>query len=125
MKENIHNKAFGNWGEKEALKFLKKLGYRIEDKNFRSRAGEIDIIAYDKDVLVFIEVKTRRNEDFCPAVFAIDRKKQQTMQRVALFYLCVKGIKERDCRFDVVILTKSDKIKTDIELIRNAFSVED
>ncbi len=70
-------RAVGKAGEDNAVKYLQKQGYRILERNFRCRFGEIDLIARDKGVLVFIEVKTRRSRAFGPPAMAVTPEKQR------------------------------------------------
>jgi len=73
----------GQTGETVAVRYLKKYGYKIIETNYRNSLGEIDIIASDKDVIVFVEVKTRRNNLFVHPKEAVTQKKQLTISRVA------------------------------------------
>jgi len=120
-----HSKTeFGRWGEKQAIRFLKRQGYRILQKNYVSGLGEIDVVAVDGDVLVFIEVKTRTGEDFGGALSAVGRAKRRKMTQVARGYLARHGTPETPCRFDVVGITRVEGKKTpEIELVRDAFSL--
>lgn len=103
----------GEKGEQLAAEYLNQNGYKILKRRFRTRIGEIDIIAKDKDCLVFVEVKTRRNT-FCgfPAE-AVTWRKQQKIIKTALWFL--KGIGNLDlkCRFDVIeiLITSGSAIK--------------
>ncbi|MBW1971631.1 MAG: YraN family protein [Deltaproteobacteria bacterium] len=116
----LTKKKIGNKGEDIAVEFLKKHGYRIIERNFRSSEGEIDIIALDKGTLCFIEVKTRRSVNFGLPLDGVDFFKQQQIIRVAQSYLIKKRITEVQSRFDVVsIFITSSNI--DINLIKNAF----
>lgn len=108
----------GKKGEESAVRYLKKRGYRIIERNFRCKLGEIDIIAMDKNYLVFIEVKKKESPIFGNPVEAVDEKKQKQMEKVALSFLKYKGLRDVDCRFDVVSITL-DKI----ELIKDAFQI--
>ena len=76
MKRLLH-KLFGDRGEREAAKFLRKLGYRILDRQHRDRFGEIDIIALDGRQIVFVEVKTRSSSDAGQPFEAVDATKQR------------------------------------------------
>ncbi|MCG3121239.1 MAG: hypothetical protein ALAOOOJD_04245 [bacterium] len=113
-------KTLGNWGEQRATEFLEKLGYQIIDRNFRYGHGEIDIIADDKGMLVFVEVKTQKSDAMGEAFTWVTRKKQRQIGRVALAYLTVNGIKDRDCRFDVIAVAKGLN-GVEIKHIVNAF----
>lgn len=112
----------GKQGEKLAVDFLKKRRYKIVEKNFRCKFGEIDIIALEGKTLVFVEVKTRSSHEFgCPQAGVTPRKKAQ-MAKVAFFYLQENRLFDRDARFDVVAIYV-DQGKKRIELIRNAFEL--
>jgi putative endonuclease len=93
--------TLGPRGENVAAKYLRNLGYRIIERNFRCRAGEVDIIARDGKTLVFVEVKTRKESDPEPEA-RVDLEKQQKIARVAKFYLSRFGIPQPPVRFDVV-----------------------
>jgi putative endonuclease len=108
-------------GEEEAYFYLRKLGYTIVARNFRSprRRGEIDLIGYEKDILCFIEVKTRTTRAVAPAEAAVDEDKQRDLTQVAEEYL--RRLKTTPAsRFDVVSIYYEDG-KTDITLFRRAF----
>lgn len=105
------NKQTGGIGEAIAVNFLKKKGYDIVETNFHSRTGEIDIIARDKDVLVFVEVKMRTSDQFGLPQEAITNYKLVHMKRTALSYLKLHGLLDMvDIRFDCVAIlgTKQD-----------------
>lgn len=100
--------ALGAWGEEQAVKYLKKNGLKIVERNFRTPVGEIDIIARERNVLVFIEVKTRRSEQFGTPQEAVGARKQRQIIRTAQWYL-QQHRKDSQARFDVVaILCQSD-----------------
>ncbi len=110
----------GKEGEKIAAAFLKKNGYRICDINFRCILGEIDIVARDKDEIVFIEVKTRKSGELGYPEQAVGIRKQKKMSHLALWYLQQKKIDDADARFDVVAVTMLPS-GNEIKLIKNAF----
>jgi putative endonuclease len=111
----------GEIGEGLAVKFLKKKGYKIIKQNYRTRIGEIDIIAREGDTLVFIEVKTRESIAYGRPFEAVDYFKKRKIANVALLYL--KQLKEiPPCRFDVVSIY-FDQGSPACELIRDAFEV--
>ncbi|MEA1964278.1 MAG: YraN family protein [Candidatus Aerophobetes bacterium] len=116
----LQRKELGKRGENSAVKFLKGKGYEIIERNYRCPVGEVDIVAKDKRTLVFVEVKTRTSTNFGLPEEAISYRKRQHLSRIASFYLVYHKIKEANCRFDVVSVLMSDKIK-DIHLIKNAF----
>lgn len=114
-------KAFGQKGEEIACKALEQGGYRIIEKNFRCRQGEIDIIAEEKGTLCFVEVKARSSEKFGLPEEAVTRWKQKKLLTVAVIYLEIKKIKSQDMRFDIVSVDlKTEKTK----IIQNAFEVD-
>ena len=90
----------GAWGEECAAAYLRRRGYRILARNYRCRFGEIDLIAWDKSVLCFVEVKTRTNTQMGLPREYVTAGKQARIRKTALFYLCDNGL---DCpaRFDV------------------------
>lgn len=106
-----------------ALSHLVKQGYSIEVKNYRCPFGEMDIIAKEKGVLVFVEVKTRISERFGAPKEAVDYHKQQKLIRIALYYLACLGKKEEQeiCRFDVVSVSWNHLSGWVVELIKDAF----
>ena len=113
---------FGKFGEDLAARHLKKQGYRLLCKNYRTRFGEIDIIAKDGDTIVFVEVKSRRTSSFGHPKYAITPEKQKRISKTALYYL--KTTRQNHCRarFDVVTINSVNK-KTDIEIVKNAFEL--
>ena len=117
-------KKLGNRGEKIAAKFLRKQGYQIIEKNYRSRLGEIDIVAKEDESIVFVEVKTRCSTDFGLPEEALSYDKRRRLSKLALGYLAHRRIKDTNCRFDVVSILmdnkKVSKVKH-IKLIKNAF----
>ena len=117
---------FGRWGEKLAARFLRRQGYRIIRRNFLSPAGEIDIVAREGDVLVFVEVKTRTGDDFGGPLAAVGHGKRRKVAQAARSYLARHRIPDAPCRFDVVGVTRVEGRKEpEIELVRDAFSLND
>jgi putative endonuclease len=98
----------GNRGEDRAADALLALGYRIIERNFRCRAGEIDIIARDGDTLVFVEVRTRGSARTGSAVATVNAAKQARLARVAQVYLSVRRPTFETCRFDVIGITADE-----------------
>jgi putative endonuclease len=118
----------GKMGEKLALTYLRGLGYKILESNYRQRFGEIDIVADDGGTLVFVEVKTRIGRRHGAPSEAVTLQKQRQLSKVALAYTETYGLVDRPARFDVVgiffVDTKSASMKTpEIELYRNAFDL--
>jgi putative endonuclease len=99
----------GNRAEKFACSFLSAKGYKIVLRNFRTRFGEIDIIAKDRDVLCFVEVKFRKNTDFGRPEDFVDFRKQKKLVKTAKIYLAKEQISDTDIRFDIVAVEPSGK----------------
>ena len=116
-------RLFGQEGEATAERYLRRKGYRIVAKNLRSTLGELDLVAEDGRVLVFVEVKARRSEDFGGAIHAVHRQKQEKLIQLASQYLAKHHLTDRTCRFDVVLLQGTDASAPQIEHIQNAFDV--
>ncbi|MDD2190353.1 MAG: YraN family protein [Eubacteriales bacterium] len=100
--------SLGCLGERMAERYLIKKGYRILKKNFRCMMGEIDIIAMDGTELVFIEVKTRKNQNYGLPCEAINAEKIRHIKRTAAYYTMVSGEDYQDIRLDVIeiLITK-------------------
>ena len=92
----------GRQGEAAAEEALVRAGLRILERRFRSRFGEVDLVALDGDVMVFVEVKTRRGLRFGSPAEAVIPRKQARLARAALAYLSRHGMLDRCSRFDVV-----------------------
>jgi putative endonuclease len=114
--KNVYKKLLGKRGEVTAAKFLKKSGYIVVCENYRSLSGEADLIAYDKNALVFIEVKTRSNENFGLPCEAVGHEKQSRYIKIAKEYIYKNRLEEVDVRFDIIEIL-NDKINH----IKNAF----
>lgn len=99
-----NNRQVGDAQETRAAFELQKLGYRILERNFRCKIGEIDIIALHKGYLVFVEVKYRKNARTGYAAEAVTWKKQQNISRVADYYIRMHCRKIPSCRFDVAAI---------------------
>ena len=111
----------GQKGEKLAIKYLKKSGYKIICTNYRCPAGELDIVAQHQEYLVFVEVKTRSSRQFGTPFDAVDFRKQRQISRAGEYYLIEKEIGECDIRFDVIAILIEEKRVPQVEHIRNAF----
>ena len=115
--------AVGKEGEDIAVDFLKKSGYRIVQRNYKNKLGEVDIIARDKETLSFIEVKTRTSLAFGYPQEAITQAKQRQLNKVALSYLKQYNLLHTSARFDIVsILLDNNHSAPEVSLIKNAFS---
>ncbi|MBM4322996.1 MAG: YraN family protein [Deltaproteobacteria bacterium] len=119
----MQKKELGQKGEEIALRFLKKNGYRILQKNYVCKMGEVDIVAREKDTFAFIEVKTRRSTSYGPPQMAVNQKKQEQLSKAALHFLKKNGLEEAKARFDVVAILLGPR-GDEIELIRNAFDLQ-
>ena len=110
----------GAKGEELAVSYLRKQGYKIIDRNFRSRVGEIDIIAIDKDTLVFIEVKARSSNEFGSPLDAITYWKMNSLIKTAQYYKLKNPRLPEAMRIDAVAITLDhfNDLKT-IELVKN------
>lgn len=107
-------------GEEIATKYLQKLGYKIIERNFRQGYGEIDIIAIDKDTLVFVEVKTRTSEKFGTPLEAITYFKLKTLIKTAEFYKQIHTNLPQSLRIDAIsILLDFNKKLNKIDHIKN------
>jgi putative endonuclease len=111
----------GQEGEGIAARYLRRLGYSIVKTNFKTRIGEIDIIAWEGDTLVFVEIKSRESLTFGQPFEAVTMRKRRKIANVAMLYL--KEIHDiPPCRFDVVSVYY-EKGRAECELIRDAFEV--
>ena len=115
--KNFHKKLLGRIGEKSAVKFLKKLKYKILETNYTNHVGEIDIIAKDNDTIVFVEVKTRSSDTFGMPSEAVNYEKQRKYFIIASYYLERFGYTENECRFDVI-----EVLNGEINHLKSAFS---
>ncbi len=113
---------FGEKSESIAVNYLKKQGYKIIEQNYRTKLGEIDIIAKEKDIIAFIEVKSRKSKNFGNPKWAVTPKKQRTISMVALQYLKTTMQSNVKARFDVVSIISSND-NPSIEIIKNAFEL--
>lgn len=112
----------GRENETMAVKFLKRRGYQILDRNYRTPNGEIDIVAKCGRVIVFVEVKSRGTGRYGKAKYAVTSLKQGRISKVALTWLKSHGKLGDRARFDVVTIDDADE-KPQIELIKNAFEL--
>lgn len=111
----------GKSGEDVAVEYLKKKRYKIVNKGFRFLRGEIDIIAYDGDTLVFIEVKTRKSPRFTQPEESVTPAKRKQLRRVAQGYLLLEHIQDVECRFDVLSLSYDELEGYTVKHITDAF----
>ena len=103
-------KRLGRWGEKQAEKLLKAKGLKILTRNFRCNTGEIDLVMADVDgTIVFVEVKTRADEDFATAESAVNHTKKKRLFSAAKYFITTHNIADRDFRFDIVTVVLNPK----------------
>lgn len=100
--------SLGRWGENQAAKFLRKKRFKIVERNFTCRMGEIDIIARDNDSLVFVEVKTKFGPGHPPPRYSVNLRKQRRIILVAKYYLKQLSSPDVRCRFDVIEIIAGD-----------------
>jgi putative endonuclease len=115
----------GEWGEEVAAQFLKSKGFKVVGRRVKLGRDEIDILAMSGEVLVFVEVKTRKSEDFGRAASAVDKRKRQILSRAAFHYLRKLRARPTYFRFDVVeVVGEIDKPDPVIRHIENAFTLD-
>lgn len=116
----MNKRHAGTKGEDKAVQYLKKMNYKILERNYRSHFGEIDIIAKDKNHTVFIEVKSRANPLFGSPQESVVNKKKRRITLTAIDYLQRNQLTHTPTRFDVIAINPDNTI----ELIKNAFDAE-
>lgn len=121
---NNYNQNFGKSSENEALRYLKKQGYRILELNYKTTLGEIDIIARDKGTICFIEVKSRSSLLYGQPKEALDKHKQHKISQNAVIYLKQNNSLEERSRFDVLSVIRDENKRLSFELLKDAFCLE-
>jgi len=116
------NKHTGAVGEDMAVSLLEATGYKIIERNYRCLFGEIDIIARDGSVIVFVEVKSRRSKLFGEPELSVDLNKQKKLSKVALHYLGEQNLHNTNARFDVVAILLIPG-RDEVRHIENAFDL--
>src|SRR5438552_3472242 len=124
--------SLGERGEALAAEYLVKSGYRLVVSNFKvpvgrnskgvQVTGEIDLIALDGEALCFIEVKTRRSDEFTPVITNVDLRKQRQITRTAKVYRRMFGVRDMEYRFDVVTVLMPKYAEPEIELTKDFWS---
>ena len=122
MSVSNSKQVLGREGERIAEEYLKKKGYKLIERNYRCKGGELDLIVLDRRVVVFVEVKTRTGHGFGSPFEAVEYHKQQRMIRAAQVFLSEKKLHQRDARFDVVGVSWPGGGPV-IEHIENAFEL--
>jgi putative endonuclease len=116
---------FGQASEMQAEQFLLAKGYRILDRNVRTPLGELDLVAEDQGVVVFVEVKGRSTEAFGGALLAVDHRKRVKLTKLAAQYLARRHWSDKTCRFDVVLVQGRPSDQGRIEHLQNAFDISE
>jgi putative endonuclease len=124
VRDSGRHVRLGQRGEEAAERHLVDAGYRILERRYRTRTAEIDFIAEDGDVLVFVEVKTRSSLLFGRPCEAVDGRKRARIALAASHYLARHGAADRACRFDVVEILESAGRPGRVRLIRDAFEAD-
>lgn len=114
---------FGRRAESDAEALLRRKGYAILGRNVRSPLGELDLVAKDGDVLVFVEVKARRTDAMGGAIHAVDGRKRAKLIKLAAQYLARHRLGDVVCRFDVVVCQGGRDRSDRLEHLQNAFEV--
>ncbi len=115
-------RELGRSSEDEAVLFLRRNGFRVLERNYRCRLGEVDIVARDGDYVVFVEVRSSRTGSFVHPKYSIGPRKMRTIGKVALNYLKEKGLLDHRSRFDVVTVVKEGEAAS-VEWMKSAFEL--
>ncbi len=115
-RSDLSKRARGQWGEELAATHYRRLGYAILDRNWRSPSGELDLVVERHGVVVFSEVKTRRDDRYGPAAAAVGPAKQRRIRQLAIEWLDAHQRARAGIRFDVVAITG-----VRVEVIESAF----
>ena len=125
-RENLlaNRKKLGQWGEKRCGSFLKKKGFKKLTRNFSCKSGEIDLVMVDTEgAIVFVEVKTRADEDLTPAESVITPAKKNKLKRTARYFLSTHNAEKRPYHFDVVTIVLGQSGREQIRHYENALAV--
>jgi putative endonuclease len=113
--------SFGRRSEILAIDYLRTLGYRIVTSGYRAKGGEVDVIAWEGNVLVFVEVKARQSAE--PPEDAVGFAKQQRVIRAAKAYLSQHHLQDVEHRFDILAVTALPRSQREFRLLRDAFNM--
>jgi putative endonuclease len=111
----------GRLGERIAGRFLIRQGFDILARRFRGRAGEVDLVGFEQETLVFVEVKTRASREFGDPWEFVDWQKQQSLRRVAEEFIARYDLGQYAYRFDIVSVLAAGTSEEEVLLLRNAF----
>jgi putative endonuclease len=117
----LRRQSLGKIGEDLAVAELTRRGYAILERRYRTRHGEIDIVAEDGGTIVFVEVKARATREFGSAAEAITPYKQRRLASMASEYVARRHVTDRPCRFDVVAIDEAESDAASITLYAGAF----
>lgn len=120
-----YRQALGVLGENLAVAELQRQGYEILQRRYRTKYGEIDIIARDREVIVFVEVKARDGGEFGGGAAAVTSWKQRRLTRMATDYIARQRLHDRPCRFDVIVVEMGADRAAAIQVFRGAFDASD
>ena len=121
----MRRQRLGKAGEDLAAETLTSRGYAILERRYRTRHGEIDIVAEDRGTIVFVEVRARATGEFGGAAETITREKQRRVVAMAVDYLARRRLTNRPCRFDVVAIDRADGPSPAIAVYPGAFDAVD
>lgn len=123
LKSVTVKRRIGDRGEDHALTLLKMRGDKLVVRNWSCKSGELDLVTWDGDTLVFVEVRTRKNSHFGTAAESVDRKKQEKLRRAAHAFLVSRFRDGRlpSCRYDVVWVVAKDEAILNAGIIEGAF----
>ena|SRR3989338_1412820 len=121
---NLTKLKDGKRAEDLAVSYLESIGYKIIEKNYKTKLGEIDIIGKESGCICFVEVRSANTKKFDFPEYSVTRKKQAKIARSALSYIKRHGIEDADCRFDVVAIENINAGLPEIRLIKDAFELD-
>lgn len=125
LRDWLRPRPLGERGERLAARHLKRRGYKIVGRRQQTKYGELDLVAVQGRMVVFVEVKTRRSHDAGHPAEAVDARKQAQLTRLALAYLKRHGLTNHSARFDVVAITWPKDGKPRVEHYVNAFETRE
>ncbi len=114
--------TLGRRGEALAADYLTKIGFKILERNLRTRYGEIDLVCLDRQIIVFVEVKTRSSSSYAAPREAVNLEKRRHLSKAALWFISQKAWEDRSARFDVVEIS-FDRPQAEINHLTNAFDL--
>lgn len=115
----MHNKNFGDRGESIACDYLTHNGYEILSRNFRSKFGEIDIVAKNNNTIYFVEVKTRSNLKKGMPYEAVNYRKQRQLHKAATYFLLTNNYTKYKCNIGVICILLKEEKKHQLEFYSN------